>query len=290
MKNRNKKILGIIIILAIIAAAVALLTKNSNLFFYAKRAMFSKPEAAEVCVADVTGKLRKLDLENDTDFSIGNALLLVNRDYGIKEGYFTPNITEYKDTGVYMDGEVSNAFSELSAAVSESCGSTLYISSSYRTEKEQLELYENDPKTAAAPGESEHETGLALDIYVSGYAGYGFVKSEAGEFVALNCAEYGFVIRYDLFKESVTGFPYEPWHIRYVGLPHSEIMYRNSLCLEEYIESLRPGVFYSFDGWYILRETEDMLYIPEQAEDITVSPDNTGYYIVTFTEQPETAY
>lgn len=160
-------------------------------------------------------------------------------------------------------------------------GDNLFVMSHYRNEQEQKYLYEEDNNTAALPGASEHQTGLALDVYVKGYAGSGFLKSEAGQYVNKNSWKYGFIIRYPLFKKHITGIRFEPWHIRFVGLPHSEIIYKEGLTLEEYISSLGVGNFYKYKNYYISRQEGDKLLIPYHLKEVMLSPDNTGCYIIT---------
>lgn len=79
---------------------------------------------------------------------------------------------------------------------------------------------------------------------------------------------------------------YEPWHIRYVGQPHAEIIHNNRLTLEEYINSLKNGVWYSVDNYLISRQNAqdgNMLSLPENFESAVISPDNTGSYLITLT-------
>lgn len=89
-------------------------------------------------------------------------------------------------------------------------------------------------QTVADPGASEHHTGLAFDVAVTGEPTFATTKQSA--WLAQHCWEYGFIIRYPQDKVDITGFSYEPWHIRYVGVEHSLIIRDESLCLEEYIE------------------------------------------------------
>ncbi len=86
----------------------------------------------------------------------------------------------------------------------------------------------------AEPGASEHHTGLAFDVTVPGES---FRLTPQCQWLADHCWGYGFVIRYTEEKEAVTGIAAEPWHVRYVGLPHSQIMRENNWCLEEYIQA-----------------------------------------------------
>ena len=88
-------------------------------------------------------------------------------------------------------------------------------------------------------------------------------------------------MRYPANKEDVTGIAYEPWHIRYVGQPHAKIMMESGLTLEEYIEVLTPGTWYKYGDYLIARLSPYGLNLPARMEACEISPDNTGYYIVT---------
>ncbi len=89
-------------------------------------------------------------------------------------------------------------------------------------------------KTVAEPGASEHHLGLAFDVNVPGASS--FASTKQCKWLHAHCWEYGFIIRYQKGKESITGFTAEAWHIRYVGTEHSLIMRDLNLCLEEYLE------------------------------------------------------
>ena len=89
-------------------------------------------------------------------------------------------------------------------------------------------------QTVADPGSSEHHTGLAFDVAVTGEASFGATKHSV--WLKEHCWEYGFIIRYPADKTAITRISYEPWHIRYVGTAHSLIMRDENLCLEEYID------------------------------------------------------
>lgn len=206
-------------------------------------------------------------------------LLLVNTSYPIPEN-FSLSLEEYKNSGVFMQKEMVKSYEALAEAVKKECNEQLFIKSSYRNREEQEEEYAADPVVAAVPGTSEHETGLALDVYVAGYAGYGFLKSEAGQYVNTHCWEYGFIIRYPLGDEEETGIPYEPWHLRYVGTPHAEIMEKNDWTLEEYLDKLKLGKIYQVGENFVSRQKMGQLLIPAQAQEVKVSPDNCGNCVV----------
>ena len=87
-------------------------------------------------------------------------------------------------------------------------------------------------KDTARPGYSEHQTGLAFDIINTDPS---FDSTPEGKWLAANCYKYGFIIRYPKGKENITGFVYEPWHIRYLGVEIATSVYDSGLCLEEYL-------------------------------------------------------
>lgn len=210
-------------------------------------------------------------------------LMLINEDFPLTAEPEN-ELCDYKDLGIIMDENLSEPFSRLADAVLQKFDSTLYISSSFRTAEEQAQMKAEEGDTAQSVGASEHQAGLALDVYVQYFAGSGFIKSEAGQFVNKSCSDYGFIIRYPYYGKSVTGIGYEPWHIRFVGKPHADIISKNSTTLEEYIDSLEPGEFYTYDGYVISRQSEKgEIKLPQKFKSASVSPDNTGNYIVTVT-------
>lgn len=93
-------------------------------------------------------------------------------------------------------------------------------------------------KTVAAPGTSEHELGLALDIVDSSYPELETEQEDTPvqKWLMENSWKYGFVLRYPSDKSALTGIIYEPWHYRYVGVEAAKVMYKEKLCLEEYLE------------------------------------------------------
>lgn len=242
---------------------------------------FGGPGAEWTVVEYVPEELRVFTAEEPGDIVFNEALLLINTEHPVSEerGF---SVGFYKETDVLMNEAMLFDYARLSAAVTEETDDKLYVMSSYRTFDEQRALYEEDPGIAAEPGTSEHHSGLALDVYVYQYAGAGFADSKAGRFVNAHCHEYGFIIRYPMGKEKITGFPFEPWHIRYVGQPHARYITLNRLTLEEYLERLGVGLFYEFEGWVITRQAGPDFMLPVGASNITVSEDNTGYYVITF--------
>jgi D-alanyl-D-alanine carboxypeptidase len=110
------------------------------------------------------------------------------------------------------------------------------ITSGYRTEEKQQELYNNrTDNTAAKPGTSEHQTGLAFDVTTRSDSG-SFDGTEQFRWLNENCWDFGFILRYPEGKEDITGYPYEPWHYRYVGVEIAQEIHENGWTLEEYCE------------------------------------------------------
>lgn len=208
------------------------------------------------------------------------SLMLINDSCHIPEGY-EPRLEDYQGTGVEMDRAMTDSFAALSQRVRSDFGQTLYVRSSYRTREEQAQTIREDGEVAASLDASEHQAGLALDVYVPGYAGRAFLKTEAGRFVNDRCWEYGFIIRYPYYGRASTGIGYEPWHLRYVGQPHARIIMENSWTLEEYYDFLEPGVFCRFGDTLITRQTGETVLLPSDWTVITVSPDNQGGMVFT---------
>ena len=142
----------------------------------------------------------------------------------------------------------------------------------------------------AKPGCSEHETGLAIDL-ARAAAHIDFIRPHlpydgaCGRFRAL-AAKYGFIQRYSREKTALTGIACEPWHFRYVGAPHAQLMEQNGLCLEEYALFLRemgPQQCRLAGG-----RVAQVLYVPCEGGQarlpdgcVQVSGDNAGGFIAT---------
>ncbi len=275
--------------MAITAAAVALGSVWVMIHFESARRwpLFSPRNAKWVSVEYKPEELISFSIE-DPDLAergivVNESLVLINDDFPVREDQEF-SIENYKSTDVPMNRAMHGDYARLSAAVTEATGDKLYVMSSYRSFDDQSVLFEEDPEVAAEPGMSEHHSGLALDVYVYMFAGEGFLKSDAGKYVNEHCDEFGFIIRYPKGKEAITGFSYEPWHIRYVGLPHARYIARNNLTLEEYIGLFDPGEYFSYDGYVVSRQSGPELKVPGDATGVTVSEDNTGCYVITFTD------
>ena len=115
-----------------------------------------------------------------------------------------------------------------------------YRNAGYSTEKAK----ELAAQYVAPPGTSEHLTGLAVDLISTNWYSYnkdlnsGFEKTKEFEWLYNNCAKYGFCLRYPKDKVSITGYSYEPWHYRYVGVEAATEIMNKKICLEEYVATL----------------------------------------------------
>lgn len=186
-------------------------------------------------------------------------LILVNDTHPIKEEnkrlISLPN-------GYEVDERVLQPYLDMEAAAKKD-GIQLTVISSYRSVAYQEQIYkeaydrhinegqspdEAKQSTAAymtTPGESEHHTGLALDVVDQDWYNSGqgleeeFIETPAGKWIQTHCPEYGFIVRYPPNKESITKINYEPWHIRYVGRENAEYITKHQLALEEYIDLIK---------------------------------------------------
>lgn len=213
---------------------------------------------------------------------VNESLLLVNEKHKLSKSYI-PQTFFHQERSVEMNECAKQPFDELSEALFEETGETLFISSAYRDFEKQKEIKEKEGETAQEAGCSEHQTGLALDVFVKNFAGESFIKSLSGQFVNEKCGDYGFIIRYPSFGERKTGIPFEPWHLRYVGLPHSKIINKSKITFEDYIDFFEIGKFYTYENYLITRQNTKNFFVPKSFESAVVSEDNTGAVIITFT-------
>ena len=158
-----------------------------------------------------------------------DGILIVNKTYSLPPDYGPGDLTK----------ECSSAFSELRKGASAQ-GLSIYAVSGYRSYEYQKGLYARyaardgyaaADRYSARAGHSEHQTGLAIDC---NSVQQSFAKTSEGIWLAKHCHEYGFILRYPQGKEDVTGYMYEPWHIRYVGKDNAAKIAETGLTLEEY--------------------------------------------------------
>ena len=158
-----------------------------------------------------------------------NGILIANKSYALPADY-APG----------LDKTTESQFNALSAAAAAE-GLNIWLASGYRSYDYQKRIYNNysgiyGSETAdtfsARPGHSEHQTGLAIDVNSIDDS---FGGTPEAEWLAAHAHEYGFIIRYPKGKEHITGYKYEPWHIRYLGVDIATKVYNSGLTLEEYL-------------------------------------------------------
>jgi D-alanyl-D-alanine carboxypeptidase len=179
---------------------------------------------------------------------------MVNKEYTLPETYepsdmVIPNVTFSFGEAIvpqrYLRKEAARALEEL-FELAESEEIELFAVSGYRSYSRQQGIFnvEKEDKgekqalqAVALPGQSEHQTGLAMDVSsrsVNLEITEEFGETKEGKWVRDNAHKAGFIIRYPEGKESITGYQYEPWHLRYVGKEQAIAIYKNRLTLEEY--------------------------------------------------------
>ena len=205
-------------------------------------------EAEEKAKAEA--EVRKLNIDLNT------LTFLVNKEYVLPKNY-VPELVEPKVNHCqpkdshkrYMRPEAATALEEMFAAAKKD-GYDLWVKTAYRSYSNQYSTYTwtlqyrgvKEAVSYHAPaGASEHQTGLAVDIVceASNYENeLIFEKTEEYEWLKNNCYKYGFTLRYFKGKENITGYNYEPWHYRYVGVELATYLMEHELTLEEYYNAL----------------------------------------------------
>ena len=309
-KNLFTLILGVTIVIAVSIVVANSFTSNSNEKDELDALQTTPPVTTESDTGDTLEftddpklqssylfdcvKLTKADVHN------GN-LVLVNNNIKF-QGEVSENElkvilgnknTSYmvKDNEVVIKPILLNALNEMFEDFeAETENNYVMVRAGYRTIEYQQNLYQKElEKTGleestlvAKPGHSEHHTALAVDFTT--YKNQEFEDFDGnGEYswITENCHKYGIVNRYPESKTKLTMIDHEPWHFRYVGEPHAEIMYEYDYCLEEYVSYLKN---YTIDKGFMLFDSENghryiIYYVP------LLSTETTAVY---FPLNPET--
>lgn len=220
---------------------------------------------------------------------------------GSGEVYY--DVTSYN---VSFDKEHIKDFNDMLSEFHSIYGDTdIMVACGYRSYETQARLYneeianrgdEGAEKWVAPPGFSEHQTGLAVDLNLNingGSGGIQYSGEDIYSWINSNCYKYGFVVRYPLGKEEITGYEYEPWHFRYVGLPSATYMCKNELTLEEYLDIVHTHSVedpLKIDGdngetWYVYYSASSgdiasSVTVPKELA-YSISGDNYSGYVVT---------
>lgn len=188
-------------------------------------------------------------------------LFLVNSDNMLDKDYLPEKLTDLVHTR--KDGRTTQqmtlyAAKAMEAMLGEAAANgytSLSITSGYRSYNYQQQLFDNQvnilrasygenarakaAEAVAIPGSSEHQSGLCADLHNLPAANQAFADTAEYKWLVENCSKFGFILRYPKNKTDITGIMFEPWHYRFVGRYHAEIIMSEGLCLEEYMQMIK---------------------------------------------------
>ena len=195
----------------------------------------------------------ELELHSEIDSINKEEIILVNWEHPLPKEYEV----ELKWLVSGREQVAAEIYDDLYEMLSDGTdmGLQFVVASGYRSVSEQQEIWDDTirmwrnrglseeeaaketSKTLAYPGESEHATGLAVDIVSLDYQNLDDGQHDTKESTWLreNCYKYGFILRYPKEKEKITGITYESWHFRYVGKEAAKKIMRREITLEEYL-------------------------------------------------------
>lgn len=231
MKHREDKLIKLIILFIV----------GSGCLFTAYRLIFPKTTNNQQIVSEEANQEQPItnpipaptkDMDpNQIQPTYINGILLVNKDYGLPP--------------TFGNGDDPTALAKLQQLQRDAQAQGINISNSYsgyRSYQYQTQLYNNyvnlhgeeEANTfSAKPGFSEHQTGLTFDL--KDFNGQLVEDPITSQWIKDNCAKYGFIVRYPEGKEDITGYIYEPWHLRYVGEDVANQIMNNNTTLEQYL-------------------------------------------------------
>ncbi len=199
----------------------------------------------------------KLDAFLNSKYSI-----LINKQNKVESTYAPTNLIIPSGCQYQLEAEAANALTQMLSAARQSGITDLVLYSGYRTYASQKNKFETRTQKylnqgyslenaqakageyIAPPGSSEHHTGLAADVCSSaivnryGYLSDDFDSTKEYSWMSQNCYKYGFIVRYKKGSEAITGFLYEPWHLRYLGVEHATACTQLNITYEEYYSLL----------------------------------------------------
>lgn len=242
--------------------------------------LFAGAEDAEISIEDTAGVFFE-DISYDDvswDFPLDLSemdpalIRLANQEMFLPKDFVPHDLVTVKTRKQDKDGNNTNGGvkkasgstmklqADCAAALVELCeaaledGYSLYLKSAYRSYQTQATMYYNrleqnngkDLGYVTKAGASDHQTGLAADMIPKDWLEKGMTRkmaqSEGCQWMAQNCARFGFILRYPEDKEDITQINYEPWHLRYVGVPVATYITENGLCLEEFHQQLSAAI------------------------------------------------
>lgn len=246
------------------------------------------------------GPLILVNNEHFCEFLEDNTLVSVYDKKG--EGY------KVSDTTVQVQASIIEPFNKMMQTFHQLTGyPDVMAASGYRSKEHQTRIFNQNAlqngttqteKWIARPGGSEHHTGYVIDLslYTDQGLSLDYDGTEECRWINANCQEYGFVVRYAQDKTNITGIDYEPWHFRYVGVPHAIFMTEQNLCLEEYTEYIKQYPFeeghlqvtdgngITYEIYYVAAEEEGFTSVPVPKDrPYEISGNNVDGFVVTVT-------
>lgn len=178
--------------------------------------------------------------------NIDKTYILVNKKYKLEKDYIPKNLenidNKYALNNMKLVKIAKEKFEQMAADAKKE-NLNIVAMSTYRSYEYQETLYNNYAKQdgkekadtySAHPGHSEHQTGLSVDVFNLKEPFTNFENTEEFKWMQKHAHEYGFILRFPKGKENITGYTYEAWHYRYVGIKHAKYIKENNITLEEY--------------------------------------------------------
>lgn len=257
------------------------------------------------------GQQRISTVSLSSDNKYHGHLILVNRDNPLRWGSNDSillnrlRLIDGVHNGMMMENTAAIMFGKLLKACQAE--QDIIPVSGFRSKAEQTHIYDQSVREngqaftnqfVARPNESEHQTGLAIDVGEKkeeiDFICPAFPDHGSCRMFRQRAPSYGFIKRYAKEKEHLTGISDEPWHFRYVGYPHSVLMEKHQLCLEEYIDYVKTYEFarehllvddQSIEIYYV-KATDELTHIPIVAgQRYEISGNNVDGFIITVFHQ-----
>ena len=221
------------------------LSKNLDKYITYKTKYSDTSYEDVIAIVNVNADVDWYSKTNEVDLTKGN-LILLNKFHYLNEEYNPEDLVDmslmYAFTGKKLRSEAYDAFkSMVNAAKLE--GLTIVANSAFRTYSYQEKTYNSIKASngkayadnyAARPGFSEHQTGLAVDVSTLNSTMENFEDTEEFKWLQENAQDYGFILRYPKNKEFLTGYNYESWHYRYVGVKVAKEIKKENITFDEY--------------------------------------------------------
>lgn len=221
------------------------LKKNFNRYITYLNENKDKSVADIIAIVNTNNDYQHYENTKETNIEKGN-LMLVNKYNYLTESYSIEDLENVPTTcsleGQTLKEEANTWYKKMAYAASKKDFS-LVIKTSTRTYEKQYNTYNNMKRSkgedyaddvSARPGHSEHQTGLAIDVGNYGQFSIPFNETDCYKWLQENAYKYGFIERYPEGKEYLTGFTYEPWHYRYVGVDVATKIYNENITFDEY--------------------------------------------------------